>query len=336
MIIITNILSILLFISTIVVLIYKTHFFQHNSVSLTQLIFSFILLIIGIILDTYSHLGYGKLFDTYGEYISLLFFPLIIFSIFTFSLNRELEKQRQSELLLQHQNETLIKRNMELDSFVYRVSHDLRAPICTSLGLTDLSIKSVNIDEIKTYLNLQNSSLKRLDQFIIEILDYSKNINSEIVSENINFDQLIDSAFQDYQYLNNRHIQLEKFLVIHSPFWNDKLRLKIVFNNLISNAIKFQKTAFENQETEISIYSNEQLAHIIIRDNGIGIREDQKSEVFKMFFRGSNQTTGSGLGMYIVKDCIQKMNGTIDLKSNLNEGTTIEVKIPNLYSKMNG
>jgi signal transduction histidine kinase len=336
MIIITNILSILLFISTIVVLIYKTHFFQHNSVSLTQLIFSFILLIIGIILDTYSHLGYGKLFDTYGEYISLLFFPLIIFSIFTFSLNRELEKQRQSELLLQHQNETLIKRNMELDSFVYRVSHDLRAPICTSLGLTDLSIKSVNIDEIKTYLNLQNSSLKRLDQFIIEILDYSKNIHSEIVSENINFDQLIDSAFQDYQYLNNRHIQLEKFLVIHSPFWNDKLRLKIVFNNLISNAIKFQKTAFENQETEISIYSNEQLAHIIIRDNGIGIREDQKSEVFKMFFRGSNQTTGSGLGMYIVKDCIQKMNGTIDLKSNLNEGTTIEVKIPNLYSKMNG
>lgn len=335
MIVLTNILSIILFLGTICVLVYKTRFFQQNNVSTTQLIFSFILLIVGISLDTFSHLGYGELLDTYGEYISLLFFPLIIFSIFTFSLNRELEKQKQHEILLQHQNEILVKRNMELDSFVYRVSHDLRAPICTSMGLTDLSMNSVDLQEIKTYLTLQRSSLKRLDQFIIEILDYSKNIHTEIGSENIEFNLLIDSAFQDYHYLNNRTIQLDKDIQVKYPFWSDVLRLKILFNNLISNAIKFQKTDFQNQKIQIAIKTTKQHAHILIQDNGIGIRDNHKSEIFKMFFRGSNQTPGSGLGLYIVKDCIHKMNGTIDLTSNLNEGTTIEIILPNLYLDKN-
>lgn len=351
----TNFITIGLLIGTIIVLAYKSKFYLPKSVSQYQLFFSFFLLIVGTGFDTLDHLGYSKLFDTYGEYINLLFFPLIIFSIFTYSLNRELEKRKRSEIQLQLQNdeylriniqlsesneqiriinEALSKTNMELDSFVYRVSHDLRAPICTAMGLTDLSMRSVDMPEIKHYLNLQETSLKRLDQFITDILDYSKNMHEEIVPRQIDFNPLIDSAFHDYQSANTAQIKLVKNIDAAVPFYSDLLRLKIIFNNLISNAIKFQKEGDYNQQVEINIQTSVENARIIIRDNGIGIPDKFKEKVFKIFFRASSKNTGSGLGLYIVYNSLQKINGTIKLFSEPNEGTTIEISIPNTPSNI--
>lgn len=307
----------------------KTNWFSIKSPSQFQLFFSFFLLIIGIAADSLYHIGFGKIFDTYGEYINLLFFPLIIFSILTFSINSELEKRKKSEAQLQVQNEILTKTNMELDSFVYRVSHDLRAPICTSMGLTNLCMESSDILEIKSYLKHQDSSLKRLDQFIIDILNYSQNAHSPFSPEIIEFNHLIDSAFQDYKYPNRENIQLIKNLDTDIPFYNDLLRLKIIFNNLISNAIKFQREIENHPHIEITIHTSPEKADITISDNGIGIHDKFREDVFKIFFRGTSKSTGSGLGLYIVNDCINKINGSIALTSNLNKGTTIQITIPN-------
>lgn len=348
-IIFTNFITMGLLFGTIIILAYKSKSIS-RSVSQYQLFFSFFLLIIGTFFDTLFHIGFNPLFDTYGEYITLMFFPLIIFSIFTYSLNKELEKRKRSEIELQHQNEryqvvnkqltesnekiqkineALSKTNMELDSFVYRVSHDLRAPICTSLGLTDLSIRSADINEIKHYLNLQETSLKRLDQFIVDILDYSKNMHEQIVPQLIDFNQLIDSAFQDYNTAHTHTIKLIKNIDAQIPFYNDLLRLKIIFNNLISNAIKFQKQGDYGQFIEINIHTTVEKAAIVIRDNGIGIPDKFLEKVFKIFFRVSNNNSGSGLGLYIVYDSVTKIQGTINLSSNLNEGTVISISIPN-------
>lgn len=348
--IVTNCITITLLISTIVVLICKTKLHTKKYTPQYQLLFSFLLLIVGTTFDTLEHLGFNKLFDTYGEYINLLFFPLIILSIFTYSLNIELEKRKKSEMRLQKQNEeylsmnkklfegnseirkinaALSKKNMELDSFVYRVSHDLRSPICTSMGLIDLSLKSSDINEIKHYLNLQETSLKRLDQFITDILNYSKNSHLELAAERIDFNLLIDAAFQDYYNPKGQTIQLIKKLDTQIPFYNNLVRLKIIFNNLISNAIKFQKENGSKQVIEISIQTFSEKAIIVIRDNGIGIPDKFKDDVFKIFFRASNKSTGSGLGLYIVNDCIKKINGSLELMSKDNEGTTIQISIPN-------
>lgn len=353
LIIITNLITIGLLISTILILIFKWKIHTKKSWAQFQLLFSFVLLIIGTSADTLFHLGYSSLFDTYGEYINLAFFPIIIFSIFTFLLNRELEKRKQSEKQLQHQNEdylrmntmllesneeirkinnALTKTNMDLDSFVYRVSHDLRAPICTSMGLVDLSIESTDIKEIKHYLGLQETSLKRLDQFIRDILDYSKNTHLELVPQIIDFNELIDSAFLDYRNPKMENIGLVKKLNTTIGFSNNLFRLKIIFNNLISNAIKFQHEGVSKHLIEVSVNTTHEHATIIIRDNGIGIRDDFQKDVFKIFFRGASKNTGSGLGLYIVNDCIQKINGTIKLTSTYHEGTTIQIIIPNLLS----
>ena len=350
-IIITNIITIGLLISTIVVLILKTGIQNKLSFSQYQLFFAFFLLVIGTIFDTLFHLNCGKLFDVYGEYIYLLFFPIVILSIFSYSLNRELEKRKKSELQLQIQNEeysklnskllegnehvrktneALSKTNMELDSFVYRVSHDLRSPICTAMGLVNLSFESTDINEIKEYLLMQDTSLKRLDQFIKDILDYSKNVHMEMIPQLINFDQLIDSAFVDYRTTHSENIQLIKKIEGSVPFVNNLLRMKIIFNNLISNAIKFQNEGVLNKLIEIRVYTTSEQAVISIRDNGIGIQDKFKKDIFKIFFRATTHNTGSGIGLYIVKDCVQKLNGSLVLDSNYKEGTTIVVTIPNM------
>lgn len=351
MIIITNFITIGFLICTIIVLAFKFKKNLKKSWSQFQLFFSFMLLIIGTVFDTLFHLGYGVLFDTYGEYINLAFFPIIIFSIFTYLLNRELERRKQSEIQLQYQNEeyfkmnkmllesneeirkmndALTKTNMELDSFVYRVSHDLRTPISTSMGLIDLSIESTDITEIKHYLSLQEISLKRLDQFIKDILDYSKNIHLELISQPIDFNELIDNAFADYQNPAVTNIELIKKLDIETPFCNNLFRMKIIFNNLISNAIKFQNEKQKKHTIEIHIQTTSEEARISIRDNGIGIRDKFQKDVFKIFFRATNKNTGSGLGLYIVNDCIQKIKGSIELTSSHEEGTTISITIPNI------
>ncbi len=343
-IILTNLITIVLLLSTIIVLAFKIRAHGQNSLSQHQLLFSFFLLIMGTVADTLYHLDYGKLFDTYGEYINLLFFPLIIFSIFTNSINKELENKKRNEILLQNQNEeylrinrklsesnlALSKTNMELDSFVYRVSHDLRAPICTSMGLSDLSLMSTDILEIKHYLSLQKSSFKRLDKYIKDILDYSKNSNLELVPQLIDFNLIVDNAFQDYQNYDPTNIKLIKKFDLVIPFHNDLLRIKIIFNNLISNAIKFQKASESNPFIEISIFTSPENVTISIRDNGIGIKEEYIKDVFKMFFRGTCVGNGSGIGLYIVEDCILKINGQLKLDSKLNRGTTIEISIPNV------
>ncbi|MFN8415900.1 MAG: HAMP domain-containing sensor histidine kinase [Cytophagaceae bacterium] len=330
-IIIANLFTIIFLIGTIIILILKLNSGKKISFYQYQLIFSFIFLIVGTASDSLYHLGYGSTFDTYGEYINLLFFPMTIFSFFTFTLNKELEKRKESERQLQLQNEALLKSNTELDSFVYRVSHDLRSPICTAMGLINLSKKSDSIQEVQQYLLLQENGLKRLDQFIINILDYSKNIHTSVAPEKIDFDSLIDTALSDYQSENKNQIRVIKNFMLDYPFSNDLVRVKIIINNLISNAIKFQRPNEENPFIEINIRTNISNAIITIRDNGIGIHDDFKKDIYKMFFRANSTNTGSGLGLYIVHDSIQKLNAKIDFTSINNQGTTFTIDIPNLY-----
>lgn len=346
----TNSVTILFLLGTILVLLQKSRANHSITLSKYQLLFSFFILIVGTVFDSLYHLGYGELFDTYGEYLCLLFFPLIIFSILTYLLGKELERRVISEHQLQDQNvayvninkklaegnekyqiinDALSKKNMELDSFVYRVSHDLRAPICTAMGLTNLSQTSNDINEIKSYLSLQEKSLSRLDHFIRDILDYSKNNHTDNPPSIIDFNELVDSAFQDYQTASFTNVSLIKKFDVSTVFYSDPLRLKIIFNNLISNAIKFQRKEETNKYVEVTVHSTMDHVTIIVKDNGTGIHDEFKKDVFKIFFRATNINSGSGLGLYIVNDCVNKLNGQIELQSQYNVGTSIMITLPN-------
>ena len=117
-------------------------------------------------------------------------------------------------------------------------------------------------------------------------------------------------------------------------FISDRRRILIVINNMISNAIKYHDKTKPYPYVKITVHSGLAKATITSEDNGIGIAEEKQGKVFDMFYRATSQSKGSGLGMYIVKETMLKLNGTISLKSTLHVGTTLTVDIPNLIEKI--
>ena len=116
-----------------------------------------------------------------------------------------------------------------------------------------------------------------------------------------------------------------------SEFYGDAMRLQVVLNNLISNAIKYQKSEGEDRYVRLTVDAGHESALIRVSDNGIGISEDHLENIFKLFFRTENSQgrQGTGIGLYIVKESVEKMGGTIQVYSSPGEGTTFEIAISN-------
>jgi PAS domain S-box-containing protein len=225
--------------------------------------------------------------------------------------------------------EELKVRNAELDNFVYKVSHDLRAPLSSILGLVNLANLPGNDDSSMEYLKIVGKKATQLDHFISDVLSHSKNLKMDVTVSPVNFEEIIEKSFAELSYLNGID-QIEKSVEIEGGnFYSDGWRIQEVFRNLISNAIKYKDQDKPVSKIGISIIINAQSARIEVTDNGIGIEEDCLPRIFDMFYRASEQSDGSGLGLYIVRNAIEKLNGQIDITSKPNEGTSFLIQIPN-------
>jgi two-component system, sensor histidine kinase len=129
--------------------------------------------------------------------------------------------------------------------------------------------------------------------------------------------------------------EFKKILIrfeLHEPeIWQDKTRLKIILNNLLSNAVNFQKKT-EGHQPYIKISSRKHANGVLIRieDNGEGIKPEHQDKIFDMFYRGSEKSSGSGLGLYIAREAVLKIHGSISIKSEYGQGTVAELKLKNL------
>lgn len=241
----------------------------------------------------------------------------------------EREKAEAAEALAR-QNETLTKINKELDSFVYSISHNLRAPLLSVLGLLELASGETNPELLTQYHEMMKSSIHKLDQTLKEILEYSRNARQGLVVSEINFGKIIDDNFERMQFMPGyERIQRDIKIEGDSIFASDAYRLSLILNNLISNAIKYADSSRDSW-IRIHIRVNSDAATIDFRDNGIGIEKDYIEKVFHMFFRATEKKEGAGLGLYIVKEAIEKLGGTIALDSEVGQGTRFRIELPNL------
>jgi PAS domain S-box-containing protein len=232
---------------------------------------------------------------------------------------------------LQQKNEELEKLNQELDSFVYSVSHDLRAPMASVLGLISLVKDEIDTPAALMYLELMQKSIQKLDIFIRSVTDYSRNNRLEILPELIDFQSIVDDIIEGCRYMNgSEKIQTEVHITQGHSFYTDPNRLRIVLNNIISNAFKYYNPRQSQPYISIQIKVDLFNAQITIIDNGIGIDKQYIERVFEMFYRASQQSTGSGLGLYIVKQTVEKLQGKLHIASKLGEGTEFFIEIPNL------
>lgn len=237
---------------------------------------------------------------------------------------------RQSEAELRMQNDQLTKANLELDRFVYQVAHDLRGPLMKLKGLVNLHrLEAEAVDEILPFVD---DSVEQMDHFISEIIDFAKNHRVDVEGVPIEFKGLVQEVFHALdQSRNDIQFHFSHIVKQDVPFISDPFRIQAVLNNLISNAMDFYDPQKPEATIKVTVTVDETQAVIVVTDNGQGIPKEMQSAVFDMFYRGSNSSTGSGLGLYIVKEVVTKLNGIIDLSSEEGLGTEVTVRLRNQH-----
>jgi signal transduction histidine kinase len=304
-----------------------------------------------------QYIGYDKIYFTQLDYMTLQTFIIhgilatVVFFIcglwawqlkrlnerqieLTYEMGRYQEEQFHQKILLRS-NEELKKSNKELDSFVYSVSHDLRAPLSSMLGVIGLCEMGNQDAFMQKNISLLKSSIKKLDGFIIDILDYSRNSRLGVKRQEIHFNELLADISNNLKFMGaDEQRKVEIRIMVHNgvAFHSDQSRLSIILNNLISNSIRYQNPEVSNPFVDISVQVSEAAADILVRDNGVGIDRENQEKVFNMFYRVSNKSVGSGLGLYIVKETVEKLNGMIKLESQPGKGTELKIRLPNLVN----
>lgn len=241
----------------------------------------------------------------------------------------DVTEQEENRRMLSDNNMELTKLNHELDRFVYSVSHDLRAPIASVLGLLTLVDKTGIPEDTRSYMEMIYSVMTRMDHVIFDILEYSRNSRLDVIAEEVDLKEMIQTAFETYKHFSQKKAKLTIDQKGEMVFFSDVRRIRSVINNLISNALKYSLNQEEELRIEVTIEINEKELILKVKDNGEGIKPEYIDKIFDMFYRASISATGSGLGLYISKEIIKKLDGKITVISHHGKGTTFTTTIPN-------
>jgi signal transduction histidine kinase len=181
----------------------------------------------------------------------------------------------------------------------------------------------------ENYLKLAEKSVIRLDETIQEILEYSRNARLEVTFENFDIAVIIETIFEDLKFSTSDNFKFDYSVSGKTMIHSDKSRIEILLKNLIGNAVKYQRKDIENPFVLVEFNQNEnEEIQFSISDNGEGIPEKHLANIFDMFYRASSSGQGTGLGLYICKEIATKLNATIEIQSQQNEGTTVQLSIP--------
>ncbi|MEJ7736491.1 MAG: hybrid sensor histidine kinase/response regulator [Chitinophagaceae bacterium] len=227
-------------------------------------------------------------------------------------------------------NEELQKAYEELDKFAYSITHDIRSPLLSIRGAMDVAQYVTDLDEMKRMLGMMEDSVNNLDNYIQNIHDYYSLKRGNLQIEEINFEEIVRELKDNISQTHDTgKVNFSYSVRQHEPFRSDKLSIKIILNNLLSNAYKYQDKKNDHKTVDLSIHVATGIATINIKDNGIGIQLIHVNDIFNMYFRASTEALGSGFGLYNVKDALLKLNGKIDVNSIIGKGSDFKVVIPN-------
>lgn len=271
---------------------------------------------------------YIRISFIFNYFISLIISVLAVY--FLMNLNKQSEDELiRKENFANQKNTELQRVNEALDRFVYSVSHDLRSPLSSILGLINLANLTQDPEELSRIMKMIQGRVYAQDNFIREIIDYSRNARTETVAEPIPIKLLVEEVIDALKFdslADNIEFRIkvpENIILI-----SDKIRLTVILSNLIGNAIKYHD--FRKKNPFIEIGYNADRGCLFVEDNGTGVMPEHREKIFNMFYRGSDRVTGSGLGLFITKEAVTKLGGAIELKSEYGEGSTFSVTLPPL------
>jgi len=242
---------------------------------------------------------------------------------------------RSESVLIRNEKEIRIKNseltdlNNNLDRFVYGTSHDLRSPLSSLRGLIQLTEMTEDLNEVRNCTAEMKKRIDHLEKFIRDIADYSRNRSQGVQAKPIHLHKLLIESLETLRYfpgaselLISLEVQ-EDLMIIGDPF-----RLQIVLNNLLSNAFKYRDASKEKSFVILRAEVVGTDLVITVEDNGLGIPETYITKIFDMYVRAHETSHGSGLGLYIVKETVEKLGGKIEVASEVASGTSFTVTIP--------
>jgi nitrogen-specific signal transduction histidine kinase len=235
---------------------------------------------------------------------------------------------KQQTKIVDQKNIELEKLNKELNSIIYSITHDFRSPILAVKGLIELMKMSLECNQqLDFFLNLITETIDRVDNQVIDIYNFVKNSNIEMHLVAVNLEEIAIEIFDSVKYVVPYPIELRLNIEQNALLCIDLYRLKIILNNLISNAVKYSRD--NNAYVEVKATINEAQVFLSVSDNGEGIKKNLQEKVFEIYYRANNKTSGTGLGLFICTQAVRKLNGTIELDSTPGQGSTFMVNLPN-------
>lgn len=228
--------------------------------------------------------------------------------------------------------EDLLNKNKELDTFLYRASHDLRGPIATLMGLYQVAQYEVKEENALNLFDLYNSQVIRLNNITNTLIELTKLKERDVEPAEVNFKGLVQEAFANLQRLTESQDMLFHYDVeAIQGFISDPHLILVVLQNLIENSIKYKRQEVDSfVKVEVKFLNLENEIQLKVSDNGMGIEPDIQENIFNMFFRGNQRSKGSGLGLYVLKNVVNKLNGKITLYSVPYKGTTFKINLPQI------
>lgn len=232
---------------------------------------------------------------------------------------------------LREKNQKLKKLHSEMNQFVYSLSHELRGPLMSISGVSKLAKMEVNDPNVLEYFEMIDTATGKLDDFIYKMLDFYRSTKIENKVSEIHFKDVLEQqmiAYREKFDLTHFHVELQ--VNQNYPFFSDDSKIRVILNNLFSNAVQFQKNQHDEKRIGLTVDVTELEATIVLEDNGIGIEDRYKEEVFNLFSRATQKNVGTGLGLYMVKEAVEQMGGQIFLESEIHQGTSITVVLPSM------
>lgn len=262
------------------------------------------------------------------KYLKLLFAPF------------KDENERAAGIIVVIQD---ITEHVKLDNmrkeFIADVSHELKTPITSIMGYSDTLIESEYDKEMQTkFLGVISTEARRMAKLVTDLLSLSRFDQEQIEVKKEEFDlgALVKSCQDKLQIeLDKKNIGVECFVTANVPnVYAEKDGIERVVINILTNSIKYTD---ENGNIKIYVGFVYNDAYIKIIDNGIGIPEDDLKRIFERFYRVDKARTrkmgGSGLGLSIAKEILDRNQGTIDIKSVYGQGTEVVIRIPTKENK---
>ncbi|MEN9640416.1 MAG: hypothetical protein RLZZ262_2285 [Bacteroidota bacterium] len=244
-------------------------------------------------------------------------------------INTCIEKyDREVELLAK--TAALEKSNSELEKFVYSASHDLKAPIASILGLIQVVKMQNNNNSIDPMIQMIDTSAHRLNEFVTNIIHYYQNLKTEEVLKELALEDMVNGLIEKHRtHYDASAVQVETNFAQSAPFLVDEYRLNIVLSHIIANSFKFLDPNKDVSRINLSSVINREKLFLKLQDNGVGIPADKLPDVFEMFNRNDPKNVGSGIGLYIAKESVNRLQGKIHVESTEGQGTTIILEVPN-------